>query len=913
MVRRCFFRCEGTSPLYALPKPEPSRSHWLEFIFNPIFNPIPPTVPNLFLCRHHFTEGCFKNLRSFTSGFAKLLTLRIDAVPTLCGPMGEDVSQHQDCSAYYRPFQHVGCQTDSPPIISAGTQTITSVGIQTARFKSTSVGTQFSMGSLKTRVRTKAMQTQVSPLSVDLGTTSHLPDSPLTSTSIKGQGWRPSKRPRLELEEEEESDSSIESHKEPLDSTYNSGDSVLTEESDVSFETRLKQNEAKYIVFESCLKQLFENCPACQGGCDLQQRRIGTYVAFTQRCLHCSYFRQWESQPMVLNTPIADLQLLAATDFTGSSFTHLQKWKMDQQHHFQEQLRLRGSVAVGDEMRADSQEDCDDFVDHSTQTLHVDAPGSSHMSSHNGELRILSVHGKGEGPLAVDGHDTLVTASEVEALSSPSADHSAAKSLERGELLVRHEELSVQQQTPDTIVIKVEEDIDGGMPTVEDYNDFVEHSTQTLHVDAPGSSHMSSHNGELRILSVYGKGEGPLAVDGHDTLVTASEVEALSSPSADHSAAKSLERGELLVRHEELSVQQTPDTILIKVEEDIGGGMPTVEDCDDFGDRSTQRGTTSENLHVDAPGSSRMSSHNGELRILSVDGKGEGPLAVDGHDTLLTASGKEALSSPSADHSAAKSLDRGEPLGHPEDLIGAQGGPKLRPRVLSGEGFPDNTKMTIHMVTHTSKKPYVCDQCMKHFSTSYNLKKHMRTHSGEKPYSCDQCMTRFGTSYNLKKHMRTHSGEKPYSCDQCMTRFGTSYNLRIHMKTHSGEKPYSCDQCMKRFIQNSSLKMHMRTHSAERAYRCDQCMRRFSTSYSLQFHMRTHSGEKPYRCDQCMKHFRQNSVLKDHMRTHSGEKPFGCAQCMKRFGRSSTLKIHMKTHSGEKPCVSAVQRQLQRH
>ncbi|XP_056439838.1 zinc finger protein with KRAB and SCAN domains 1-like isoform X5 [Gadus chalcogrammus] len=803
MVRRCFFRCEGTSPLYALPKPEPSRSHWLEFIFNPIFNPIPPTVPNLFLCRHHFTEGCFKNLRSFTSGFAKLLTLRIDAVPTLCGPMGEDVSQHQDCSAYYRPFQHVGCQTDSPPIISAGTQTITSVGIQTARFKSTSVGTQFSMGSLKTRVRTKAMQTQVSPLSVDLGTTSHLPDSPLTSTSIKGQGWRPSKRPRLELEEEEESDSSIESHKEPLDSTYNSGDSVLTEESDVSFETRLKQNEAKYIVFESCLKQLFENCPACQGGCDLQQRRIGTYVAFTQRCLHCSYFRQWESQPMVLNTPIADLQLLAATDFTGSSFTHLQKWKMDQQHHFQEQLRLRGSVAVGDEMRADSQEDCDDFVDHSTQTLHVDAPGSSHMSSHNGELRILSVHGKGEGPLAVDGHDTLVTASEVEALSSPSADHSAAKSLERGELLVRHEELSVQQQTPDTIVIKVEEDIDGG--------------------------------------------------------------------------------------------------------------MPTVEDCDDFGDRSTQRGTTSENLHVDAPGSSRMSSHNGELRILSVDGKGEGPLAVDGHDTLLTASGKEALSSPSADHSAAKSLDRGEPLGHPEDLIGAQGGPKLRPRVLSGEGFPDNTKMTIHMVTHTSKKPYVCDQCMKHFSTSYNLKKHMRTHSGEKPYSCDQCMTRFGTSYNLKKHMRTHSGEKPYSCDQCMTRFGTSYNLRIHMKTHSGEKPYSCDQCMKRFIQNSSLKMHMRTHSAERAYRCDQCMRRFSTSYSLQFHMRTHSGEKPYRCDQCMKHFRQNSVLKDHMRTHSGEKPFGCAQCMKRFGRSSTLKIHMKTHSGEKPCVSAVQRQLQRH
>jgi hypothetical protein len=74
-------------------------------------------------------------------------------------------------------------------------------------------------------------------------------------------------------------------------------------------------------------------------------------------------------------------------------------------------------------------------------------------------------------------------------------------------------------------------------------------------VDGPGSSHLSIYSEELKILSVYGKGEGPLAVDGHDTLFTASEVEALNSLSADHSAAKSLERGERLVRHEELSVQ----------------------------------------------------------------------------------------------------------------------------------------------------------------------------------------------------------------------------------------------------------------------------------------------------------------------------------------------------------------------
>ncbi|CAL8389906.1 unnamed protein product [Boreogadus saida] len=267
------------------------------------------------------------------------------------------------------------------------------------------------------------------------------------------------------------------------------------------------------------------------------------------------------------------------------------------------------------------------FGDRSTQRgatseiLVVDAPGSSHMSCHSGELKILSVYGKGEGQLALDGHDTLFTASAVEALNSLSADHSAAKSLERGERLVCREE------TPDTISIKVEEDIGGGMPAVEDCDAFGDRSTQrgstseSLGVDGPGSSHMSRHSEELKILSVYGKGEGPLAVDGHDTLFTASEVEDLNVLSVDHSVAKSLERGERLVRHEELSVQpETPDAISIKVEEDIGGGMPAVEDGNDIRDRSTQRGATSESLGVDAPGSSHMASHSGELRILSVYG-----------------------------------------------------------------------------------------------------------------------------------------------------------------------------------------------------------------------------------------------------------------------------------------------------
>ncbi|XP_056441102.1 zinc finger protein 235-like [Gadus chalcogrammus] len=415
----------------------------------------------------------------------------------------------------------------------------------------------------------------------------------------------------------------------------------------------------------------------------------------------------------------------------------------------------------------------------------------------------------------------------------------------------------------------------------EDCEAFGDRSTQrgatseSLGVDGPGSSHMSSHSGELKILSVYGKGEGPLAVGGHDTLFTASEVEALNSLSADHSAAKSLERGERLVCHEELSVQQTPDTISIKVEEDIGGGIPAVEG-NDIRDRSTQRGDTSESLGVDAPGSSHMASHNGELWILSVYGKGEGPLAVDGHDTLFTTSEPEALSSLSVDRSVAKSLNCSVRLVRLEELTGHQGGRKGRPGVLCGKVIPNNANMIIHMRTQPDERPYGCNQCTKRYSHRSSLSFHMSSHSGVKPYKCDQCMKPFSRKQHLKIHLRTHSGEKPYRCDQCTKLFIRKDKLKSHMTTHTGEKPYKCDQCKKLFSKKENLKSHMRTHSGEKPYKCDQCAKRFRKNTNLKRHMKTHTGEKPYRCDQCTKHFGQSDHLKSHMKTHTDEKPLRC-------------------------------------
>ena len=94
-----------------------------------------------------------------------------------------------------------------------------------------------------------------------------------------------------------------------------------------------------------------------------------------------------------------------------------------------------------------------------------------------------------------------------------------------------------------------------------------------------------------------------------------------------------------------------------------------VEDCDDFGDCSTQRDATSESLY--APGSSHMSSHNEELRILNVYGRGEGPLALDGNDALFTASKLETLNSLSADHREELTVQVGNHLliHHPKERL----------------------------------------------------------------------------------------------------------------------------------------------------------------------------------------------------------------------------------------------------
>lgn len=81
----------------------------------------------------------------------------------------------------------------------------------------------------------------------------------------------------------------------------------------------------KFIVYESCIMELFQSCPLCTRPCDVSTHRLGTFLSVKQHCLHCLHTRHWNSQPVLGSTPAGNLQLSAAVYVSGASFIQIEK------------------------------------------------------------------------------------------------------------------------------------------------------------------------------------------------------------------------------------------------------------------------------------------------------------------------------------------------------------------------------------------------------------------------------------------------------------------------------------------------------------------------------------------------------------------------------------------------------------
>lgn len=85
------------------------------------------------------------------------------------------------------------------------------------------------------------------------------------------------------------------------------------------------QNIRKYIVYETCIMELFEVCPVCQRSCHVRSQKLGTFLRVEQLCHHCHFSRKWNSQPIMGSTPAGNLHLSAAVYLCGASFFTIEK------------------------------------------------------------------------------------------------------------------------------------------------------------------------------------------------------------------------------------------------------------------------------------------------------------------------------------------------------------------------------------------------------------------------------------------------------------------------------------------------------------------------------------------------------------------------------------------------------------
>ncbi|XP_038158943.1 uncharacterized protein LOC119795164 [Cyprinodon tularosa] len=340
--------------LFLLPSSEPLKTQWMDFIFGGNLSAKPPK--ELHVCARHFEEECFHNMGAYKAGFATHLKLKSGSIPTL----------------RYKAIQ----ASQSSPSTQLPAYQTNPLGMPTVK-------TQQSFLTPQPSFRSVGVQTTASFGDFSVGTTTA---EPLYSFSSSVR--RPSKRRRLgqggELDQEDESLDGSSSN--GLDSTYDPADpaTVLTETTSLSEDPSTPvHNLKKYIVYESCIMELFVVCPACMRLCDVRTHRRGTFLSVEQRCPHCEFYRQWNSQPLLGSTPAGDLQLSAAVYLSGASFWKIARvfdamqlqtfqydtfrrharafiepavvhqWKTSQEATLQ-RLSQQGKVILGGNMRADS-------------------------------------------------------------------------------------------------------------------------------------------------------------------------------------------------------------------------------------------------------------------------------------------------------------------------------------------------------------------------------------------------------------------------------------------------------------------------------------------------------------------------------------------------------------------------------
>ncbi|XP_072321146.1 uncharacterized protein [Eucyclogobius newberryi] len=342
--RKCIMGCDYFNTLFSLPKEGPARDEWRRFVYYGDMGHR-NYFKAMLVCDRHFEDQCFLNKPMFQSGLCSRLHIKPGSVPTIRFNVQHEPSASLEDEPEEKPsissldfsrrfdqsefMQPVG-QTLFRPTLAAdmcalppslGTFPIMLIpgkAESMSRKETKSVATQLSANTLKNPVRSKAVQasTTFTTSNVGVQTIKRGKTLALAKAFSAAPVVRPQKRPRVEMEEEEDV---------PIFNHSSQGASVLNVTETTDADSTANYEDTKYIVFEKNLRQLFEQCPVCNCQCVVRRRRRGTLVSFTQHCPECMYSRTWQNQPVARSTPVGDLQLSAAVYFSGGCFQKMHR------------------------------------------------------------------------------------------------------------------------------------------------------------------------------------------------------------------------------------------------------------------------------------------------------------------------------------------------------------------------------------------------------------------------------------------------------------------------------------------------------------------------------------------------------------------------------------------------------------
>nr|XP_029725409.1 zinc finger protein 184-like [Aedes albopictus] len=161
---------------------------------------------------------------------------------------------------------------------------------------------------------------------------------------------------------------------------------------------------------------------------------------------------------------------------------------------------------------------------------------------------------------------------------------------------------------------------------------------------------------------------------------------------------------------------------------------------------------------------------------------------------------------------------------------------------VCGLEFKNSTCLKRHLKSHSEERSYQCPFCEKAFKTNMHLHRHKETIHMKLRFKCNHCDVSYGRKDKLRMHIeRAHNIQMYFLCDICLKSYSTEEERQEHMSHHDNPQPLECGTCLMAFITPEEFHNHLCISYRENYVCCSRDFK-FHTFYNK--HMFLVHGEK---------------------------------------------------------------------